>query len=105
MAFQTVFKRYELKYLITPEQREIILLEAAPFMMPDKYGNTTIRNIYFDTDDDFLIRETFSKAEVKVRDYERIKSYVGVEQINRLLKEIVNFGKNRNRSKSNNHIE
>ena len=46
-----------------------------------------------------------SKAEVKVRDYERIKSYVGVEQINRLLKEIVNFGKNRNRSKSNNHIE
>ena len=44
-----------------------------------------------------------SKAEVKVRDYERIKSYVGVEQINRLLKEIVNFGKNRN--KSNNHIE
>ena len=46
-----------------------------------------------------------SKAEVKVRDYERIKSYVGVEQINRLLKEIVNFGKKRNRSKSNHHIE
>ena len=46
-----------------------------------------------------------SKAEVKARDFDRIKSYVGVEQINRLLKEIVNFGKNRNRSKNNNHIE
>ena len=44
-----------------------------------------------------------SKAEVKVRDYDRIKSYVGVEQINRWLKEIVHLGKNR--SRSNNHIE
>ena len=44
-----------------------------------------------------------SKAEVKARDFDRIKSYVGVEQINRLLKEIVNFGKNK--SRSNNHIE
>ena len=44
-----------------------------------------------------------SKAEVKVRDFDRIKRYVGVEQINRLLKEIVNFGKNK--SRSNNHIE
>ena len=44
-----------------------------------------------------------SKAEVKVRDYDRIKSYVGAEQINRWLKEIVNLGKNR--SRSNNHIE
>jgi len=44
-----------------------------------------------------------SKAEVKVRDFDRIKSYVGAEQINRWLKEIVHLGKNR--SRSNNHIE
>ena len=44
-----------------------------------------------------------SKAEVKVRDFDRIKNYVGVEQINRWLKEIVHLGKNR--SRSNNHIE
>ena len=44
-----------------------------------------------------------SKAEVKARDFDRIKSYVGVEQINRWLKEIVHLGKNR--SKNNNHIE
>ena len=44
-----------------------------------------------------------SKAEVKVRDYDRIKSYVGAEQINRWLKEIVHLGKNR--SRSNNHIK
>ena len=42
-----------------------------------------------------------SKAEVKIRDFDRIKSYVGVEQINKWLKEIVHLGKNRR----NNHIE
>ena len=44
-----------------------------------------------------------SKAEVKARDFDRIKSYVGAEQINRWLKEIVHIGKNR--SRNNNHIE
>ena len=44
-----------------------------------------------------------SKAEVKVRDFDRIKSYIGAEQINRWLKEIVHLGKNR--SRNNNHIE
>ena len=44
-----------------------------------------------------------SKAEVKARDFDRIKSYVGVEQISRWLKEIVHLGKNK--SRSNNHIE
>ena len=52
------------------------------------------------TDDDF---QALSKAEVEARDFDRIKSYVGVEQINRWLKEIVHLGKNK--SRSNNHIE
>ena len=38
-----------------------------------------------------------SKAEVKARDYERIKSYVGAEQISRLLKEISHLGRQRPR--------
>ena len=50
MAFQTVFKRYELKYMMTYEQKQLILEEIAPFMVLDEYGRTTIRNIYFDTD-------------------------------------------------------
>ena len=39
-----------------------------------------------------------SKAEVKVRDFERIKKYVGAEQISRWLKEIAQLGKNRSKS-------
>ena len=47
MAVQTVFKRYELKYLITPEQKKILLQAMQPHMKQNKYGHTTIRNIYF----------------------------------------------------------
>ena len=46
-----------------------------------------------------------SKAEVEARDFDRIKSYVGVEQINRLLKEIVNIGKNKTKPKKKSEPE
>ena len=48
MAFQTVFKRYELKYMLTLEQKEKILEAMAPYMALDKYGRITIRNVYFE---------------------------------------------------------
>ena len=50
MAFQTVFKRYELKYMLTLEQKEKILEAMSPYMQLDKYGRTTIRNIFLDKD-------------------------------------------------------
>ena len=46
MAFQTVFKRYELKYMLTTEQKERILQAMSSHMVPDEYGRTTIRNLY-----------------------------------------------------------
>ena len=73
MAFQTVFKRYELKYLITLEQKEIILKAIEPYMQLDKYGRTTIRNIYFDTDNYRLIRRSIEKPAYKEK--LRIRSY------------------------------
>ena len=36
MAFVTVFKRYELKYMLTLEQKEIILKAMSPYMELDK---------------------------------------------------------------------
>lgn len=65
MAFQTVFKRYELKYIITPEEKEKILRAIEPYMALDKYGRTTIRNLYFDTDDFRLIRRSIEKPDYK----------------------------------------
>ena len=73
MAFQTVFKRYELKYMLTLEQKEKILEAMSPYMELDKYGRTTIRNIYFDTDNYRLIRRSIEKPAYKEK--LRIRSY------------------------------
>ena len=73
MAFQTVFKRYELKYMLTLLQKEKILEAMSPYMQLDKYGRTTIRNIYFDTDNYRLIRRSIEKPAYKEK--LRIRSY------------------------------
>ena len=38
MQFETVFKRYELKYLLTLEQKRHILDAMQPYIKLDKYG-------------------------------------------------------------------
>ena len=73
MAYQAVFKRHELKYLITREQKQAVLLAMEPYMRPDKFGRTTIRNVYYDTDDYRLIRRSIEKPVYKEK--LRIRSY------------------------------
>lgn len=73
MASQTVFKRYELKYMLTPQQKERVLAAMAPYMALDKYGRTTIRNLYYDTDTYLLIRRSIEKPAYKEK--LRIRSY------------------------------
>lgn len=73
MPFQSVFKRYELKYLLTTEQKERVLQAMEPYMKLDKYGRTTIRNLYFDTDNYLLIRRSIEKPVYKEK--LRIRSY------------------------------
>lgn len=73
MAIQTVFKRYELKYLLTPEQKAQVLAAMTPYMQPDQYGRTTIRNLYYDTDTYLLIRRSMEKPAYKEK--LRIRSY------------------------------
>lgn len=73
MAFQTVFKRYELKYMLTLEQKDIILDAMAPYMLPDEYGRSTIRNIYFDTNNYRLIRRSIERPAYKEK--LRVRSY------------------------------
>lgn len=73
MSYQTVFKRYELKYLLSVEQKEQILQVIEPYMTLDTYGRTTIRNLYFDTDTYRLIRHSiekpFYKEKLRIRSY------------------------------------
>ena len=73
MAYQAVFKRYELKYRITADQKEKILRAMEPYMMMDEYGKSTVRNIYFDTDDFVLARHSIAKPDFKEK--LRIRSY------------------------------
>ena len=76
MAVQTVFKRYELKYLLTMAQKETVLKAMQPYMTLDKYGKTTIRNLYYDTDTYLLIRRSIEKPaykeKLRIRSYSRI---------------------------------
>ncbi len=65
MALQTVFKRYEIKYLIDTGQKAALLAAMAPYMRLDRYGRTTIRNIYLDTDSFRLIRRSIEKPVYK----------------------------------------
>ena len=77
MAYQAVFKRYELKFMITKEQKGAILKAMEPYMAIDKYGRTVIRNIYFDTDNYRLIRRSIEKPtykeKLRIRSYDRAK--------------------------------
>lgn len=73
MAYQNIFKRYELKYLITCGQKERLLAAMEPYMAPDQYGRTTIRNLYFDTPSYRLIRHSMEKPVYKEK--LRLRSY------------------------------
>lgn len=78
MAYQMTFKRYELKYLLTRQEKEEILRAMQPYMELDEYGRTTIRNIYFDTDTFRLIRRSLEKPiykeKLRVRSYQPVRA-------------------------------
>lgn len=64
-----------MKYLLTPDQKEAVLRAMQPYMEPDRYGRTSIRNLYYDTDNYRLIRRSIErpvyKEKLRVRSYGR----------------------------------
>ena len=76
MAIKT-FKRKEIKFLLNMEQYKGLLKVLDEYMEPDAYcvggKEYGIYNIYYDTDDSFLIRESLSKPYYKEK--LRIRSY------------------------------
>lgn len=73
MAYQQVFKRYEIKYILDMDQKQRLLQVMEPYMRLDEYGRTTIRNLYFDTDNYRLIRHSIEKPVYKEK--LRLRSY------------------------------
>lgn len=68
-----VFQRIEKKYRLDGEQYRGFLEGMAPYMELDQYGLHTIGNIYFDTEDDALVRASLSKPPYKEK--MRLRSY------------------------------
>ena len=73
MSGNTVFSRYEIKYLITKEQKNRLLEVMDIHMKPDDFGKSTICKIYFDTPDKVLIRRSLEKPCYKEK--LRLRSY------------------------------
>lgn len=72
-----VFSRYEKKYLITQENFIWLLEKIEPYMNPDKFNKNgklyNIANIYYDTQNDALIRASIEKPVYKEK--LRLRSY------------------------------
>ena len=70
---QTNFKRYEKKYMLTQEQQVNLMKQLLPYIKEDKFGRYTICNIYYDTEDWELIRQSIQKPVYKEK--LRVRSY------------------------------
>ena len=73
MATQNVFKRTELKYILTKAQKETILAAMAERMEPDCFGRSEVRNLYYDTGTFRLARRSIEKPVYKEK--LRLRSY------------------------------
>lgn len=73
MASPMVFERYEIKYLLTRAQKEAVMAAMEDHMDPDSFGRSTIRNLYYDTDNYRLVRRSLErpvyKEKLRVRSY------------------------------------
>ncbi|MBR0164800.1 MAG: polyphosphate polymerase domain-containing protein [Lachnospiraceae bacterium] len=70
---QTVFNRYEKKYVIPDEVYRRLRKALEPHMEVDEYGKHTIYNLYYDTADYRLVRRSNEKP--KYKEKLRIRSY------------------------------
>ncbi len=61
MPYDSIFKRYELKYLLTGEQYVMIKKLMDEYMRNDDYGCSDVVNVYFDTPDFLLVRRSIEK--------------------------------------------
>ena len=71
---QMVFKRHEIKYQLDEGQRARLERVMAAHMVPDEYGPSTVRNIYYDTPSCLLARRSAEhplyKEKLRIRAYQ-----------------------------------
>lgn len=73
LGVQTIFERYEKKYLLTPVQHTALCEALYGRMQADPYGRYSVCNLYFDTPDYRLIRASLAgpvyKEKLRLRSY------------------------------------
>lgn len=73
MKAQTVFRRYEYKYLVTEEEAKRVLEHMGDSLEADKWGRSTVTSLYYDTPSYRLIRSSIEKPVYKEK--LRLRSY------------------------------
>ena len=86
MKNQMIFQRYESKYLMTLSQQQTVLAAMRPYMEPDVYSHSSIRNLYLDTPDFRLIRRSLERPVYKEK--LRIRSYGRAENTDMIFVEL-----------------
>lgn len=64
-AYQGIFKRVEKKYRLDAGQYRRLLARIGEFVQPDRFAESLIGNIYYDTPDSRLIRTSLEKPVYK----------------------------------------
>lgn len=72
-AYQAVFQRKEVKYLLNSVQLQTLMPILRQHMEPDVFPHSSIGNLYYDTPDYRLIRRSLEKPEYKEK--LRLRSY------------------------------
>jgi SPX domain protein involved in polyphosphate accumulation len=81
-----IFRRIEKKYVINKEQYEELKKALEGHMREDRYGRSVVCNIYFDSDDYSLIRNSITKPYYK--DKVRLRSYNTPDEDSKVFLEI-----------------
>lgn len=71
--FQTIFKRYENKYIINETQFRKLSAAIEKYTVPDRYAKSDVCSIYYDTPDNRIIRASIEKPPYKEK--LRLRSY------------------------------
>lgn len=74
-----VFSRVEKKYLITAEQKKLILKAIRKHAQKDGYFRSEVHNLYFDNDNYDLIIQSLDRPEFKEK--LRARSYIGYDRV------------------------
>ena len=84
--YQAVFKRKEIKYLLSSEERNALLPILKTCMEPDAFAHSNISNLYYDTPDFWMVRRSLEKPMYKEK--LRLRSYGTPENTSTVFPEI-----------------